>query len=630
MNSPADAQSEDDALHKAIVSLRSGHTGDTPMTAKEVHALLVEAGWQLSLAEAKRACSKAAKRAAKEAESSVERAEPPVQVHHQRKGQRGREAAHTRMTEALPEGRLRGKQSLRPIDFLRPEGMVEMMQQMMQAESEDSNDGEMPERFRQGCGSPTIAADQPQSDEVWFAGYYEACAGLPDFERKIIIFLVQDEQAQGSRPWPEGDGLGLILSSLVEGRRYEAAEHRVPGLARAVISACCHPGWNCGFPAADLLQATKLRRPRRVLAANGALTAGLRIELQALGVKVHTASKSLVESFIAGAAAQHASQARSEAAGADNEWPDGLQGMGESLLNQVRRDKAADDAERRACSPANDPPAVKLPRRLRDELVRDGGLPAEWFVRVPGMRDRVRQCWGWRTLFEDALLRGDVDAARAISAARPRHVVLEFVEMRIVLTRVAQKGLISVCGYLLREVGCAVDGVQAPTNRTAWRLCQKGAGDDGNAEGSTPYLAAVLEAEDGVAKLLLEANADPNLRSPLTKGTALHFASARSPQSPKMVQLLLSDPRTNKDARDKDGNTPLELARAVDEWQGSFASARVLSLLSDVDTGATECCSACGARPARLKHCACGAALYCDSACQKRHWKEHKRVCTKA
>jgi hypothetical protein len=39
-------------------------------------------------------------------------------------------------------------------------------------------------------------------------------------------------------------------------------------------------------------------------------------------------------------------------------------------------------------------------------------------------------------------------------------------------------------------------------------------------------------------------------------------------------------------------------------------------------------CAACGNQALQMLKCSrCKAAFYCDAACQKRHWREHKAAC---
>jgi hypothetical protein len=39
-------------------------------------------------------------------------------------------------------------------------------------------------------------------------------------------------------------------------------------------------------------------------------------------------------------------------------------------------------------------------------------------------------------------------------------------------------------------------------------------------------------------------------------------------------------------------------------------------------------CAACGKKALQMLKCSrCTAAFYCDAACQKRHWREHRAAC---
>ena len=39
-------------------------------------------------------------------------------------------------------------------------------------------------------------------------------------------------------------------------------------------------------------------------------------------------------------------------------------------------------------------------------------------------------------------------------------------------------------------------------------------------------------------------------------------------------------------------------------------------------------CASCGRKQLQLLKCSrCKAAFYCDAACQRRHWREHRAVC---
>ena len=618
----ARAMADENGLIQAVTELLNSHGSE--ISANEAHEILsAREEWQaLSLSAVKKAKSKAKKQQAQA--PAGEEAQASGQSSRQ---QRGRAAARIILEGSVPQAaRNKPFEEVTPIDFMNTSGLMETMHQMMEAEKEHGEgDGEMPEQFRKGCGSLEEAVALPRSGEVWFAGCHEVRAGLEDFERKTMVFLVEDETNEDARPWPEHGGLSLVLASIAEGRRYEHPENRERAIVTTVISACCSPGWHFGFNFKGDSSTTFRRRPSKLLVTNEAIASSLGEQLHGIGIKIRCATNALVQSFRAGAAVRAASQQRLSESDVASQWPDGLRGVGLHLRDQLQLDEVANAAARRASAPTKDKKPIKLPRSLRKELVEEGGLPADWFVEMPGPGTRVRQCWGWRTKFEDALFCSDIPTARAIIKGREMETVREYAEMRILLTRTAAKGLVAACELLLHEVKCAVDGVQAKSNKGEWRLCQIGAGDSGNAAGSTPLLLAVTEAESTTAQLLLGARADPNLRSPTTGGTALHVACARRPQSPKIVEILLNDPRTDTTLADRHGSTALALAEVMHASYGSASSALILDLMSGQLKG-TDCCVQCGSRPERLQKCPCGFAWYCGKACQKLHWKHHKPV----
>jgi ankyrin repeat protein len=75
----------------------------------------------------------------------------------------------------------------------------------------------------------------------------------------------------------------------------------------------------------------------------------------------------------------------------------------------------------------------------------------------------------------------------------------------------------------------------------------------------TPLHLAVMAGKAGVAKLLLEKGAAVNAASKYGKYTPLHYAAGMG--SVELVKLLL-DHKANREAKDEDGRTPLDLAKA--------------------------------------------------------------------
>ena len=71
-------------------------------------------------------------------------------------------------------------------------------------------------------------------------------------------------------------------------------------------------------------------------------------------------------------------------------------------------------------------------------------------------------------------------------------------------------------------------------------------------------------------------------------------------------------------------------AKSVNEPYGRTAVTNPQERMQAVSEFGSEVkCNFCGARSDELKKCGrCGKAQYCGQACQKRHWKEHRQICT--
>ena len=63
---------------------------------------------------------------------------------------------------------------------------------------------------------------------------------------------------------------------------------------------------------------------------------------------------------------------------------------------------------------------------------------------------------------------GDVELVRTIAETHRISEVRDFLEMRMVLSAVAELGHLVVAIVLIDEIGCLVDGVRDKRNKTKW------------------------------------------------------------------------------------------------------------------------------------------------------------------
>lgn len=222
---------------------------------------------------------------------------------------------------------------------------------------------------------------------------------------------------------------------------------------------------------------------------------------------------------------------------------------------------------------------------------------------------------------ELAMERNDADKIKDISRRFPPDLVRDFIERRILLTRAAQKGFAVSCRALLKHAGAAVDGVRSTDNKREWVNLQKESGDNNNAEGATPLAMAAENGHSAVVRVLLRHNANLTYSPKHNGGTPLHFAVAGGHQD--IVERLV-DAGANAHARDKGGSSPITLCETYLQWgqQGSDQCAKILEVLNGAER--RQQCAACSAKDSQLCKCPCGLESYCDKACQRKRWRDHK------
>ena len=139
-----------------------------------------------------------------------------------------------------------------------------------------------------------------------------------------------------------------------------------------------------------------------------------------------------------------------------------------------------------------------------------------------------------------------------------------------------------------------------------------------NCNGSTPLHLVAESGNLPVVQYLCEQGADKEVMS--NDGwTPLHRAAADGHLS--VVQYLCEQGADQK-ARDLFGFTPMDVAAQFNQPPVvQYLRAKAKATPRDA-----QLCGSCG-KACSLQCALCYSAFYCDAACQKVHWKVHKRTC---
>ena len=108
-----------------------------------------------------------------------------------------------------------------------------------------------------------------------------------------------------------------------------------------------------------------------------------------------------------------------------------------------------------------------------------GDFPLCWYARPPSDPTSYRPTTlcGWRTNLERAVLREDSDNVKRIVSKYNSNHVREYVECRMLLTKMAQRGMVNACRLLIVECGASVEGAQAPDAKGWWKGIQNNSGN---------------------------------------------------------------------------------------------------------------------------------------------------------
>ena len=247
-----------------------------------------------------------------------------------------------------------------------------------------------------------------------------------------------------------------------------------------------------------------------------------------------------------------------------------------------------------------------------------GNLPGRWYARPPDDPNSFRPTalLGWRTNLERAILREDRTRVKSIVSKRNAKDIREFVELRMLLTKCAQRGLIEACRLLIEDCNASVEGAQAPDAKSWWLEIQN---SSGNCDSLTPLHQASRNGQTEAVKLLIEHGANVNkIDKANIRGSTLHHAVSGG-QIDCCRILCENGADLSYEGYGGDAIKISELIAERDEYARRVQD-KIQQILREYDSRCSNC-----QRPAAAKSCPCRKERYCDALCQRARWKSHKR-----
>mmetsp|Transcript_35099 Transcript_35099/g.71706 ORF Transcript_35099/g.71706 Transcript_35099/m.71706 type:complete len:518 (+) Transcript_35099:47-1600(+) len=419
---------------------------------------------------------------------------------------------------------------------------------------------------------------------------------------------IKKEHGSDGKPYADSDAFGLVLANsamLDTLNNIHNAKIRV--LLGTLAKACIEPMKGNGMMGASMaFLPPEMRpvpsRPKKVLFQTRGEVEMLRDELKEMGIdEVDVAEQSLIQSC------------EIQASSTDMPSPDG------ASMEEIMHDPRAMMAHR--IIEQTEGPYVS------EERVSLGGwsppnepgdFPLCWYARPPSDPTSYRPTTlcGWRTNLERAVLREDSDNVKRIVSKYNTNHVREYVECRMLLTKMAQRGMVNACRLLIVECGASVEGAQAPDAKGWWKGIQN---NSGNYQDLTPLHQAARNGKLETVRLLLEHGANVNQidRSEI-RGSPLHHVVSMGEID--CVKLLCEHGADHTYAGF--GGEALDISEMV--VGGDVFKQRVQTKVDQILREYEARCSYCR-KSDPLKQCPCKKERYCDASCQRRRWKLHKK-----
>ncbi len=424
---------------------------------------------------------------------------------------------------------------------------------------------------------------------------------------------IKKEHGSDGKPYADSDGFGMALAQsafLDTANDLYGAQTR--SLLGTLAKACLEPMGAGGFSAMTMFPAeirSKMQeeyppsRPAKVLLQTRGYVEMLRDELKKMGIRsVDVADQNLIRSCELYASTSNMPRDRPNLRH-DIENIADPRAIANHLIDQVEGPYVSEEQKSLGgWNPPNGP----------------GDLPYHWYAQPPADPNAYRPStlFGWRTNLERAVLGEDKDVVERITSQQSASDVREYVECRMLLTKMAMRGMVNACKLLLDKCGASVEGAQAPDAKGWWKAVQN---NSGNYCDLTPLHQAARNGKLEAVRLLLDYGANINqIDKDEVRGSALQHAVSRGEID--VVQLLCE--RGAGHTHVGLGGEALDISEMV--AQSNVSQLRVQEKVQQILREYDPRCSYCRqSNPA--KRCPCKKERYCNATCQKNRWKLHKK-----